>query len=140
MMRFSTTAIGGKKTRLEFWKIDVLPAEQPRINGPGARSDHSQRCAEKCQHHGNPGIAGMREPSHQSDPHVHGGYQHSRNRAPQPEKKKYSRANSDDFQDDCCQRRSFTQVGAPKMDERNTRKKPQEQKAYAWPTVSERRE
>jgi hypothetical protein len=53
-----------------FRKIDVLPAEEPGIDGPGARPDHSQNGAKDRQCDGNPWIAGMREKPRESDRHL----------------------------------------------------------------------
>ena len=50
---------GEKKAPLEFRDIDALPAEEPGIDRPGARSDHRQDGAEGRLYDGNPWIAGM---------------------------------------------------------------------------------
>src|SRR5260370_5922159 len=102
--------------RLEFRHIDVLPAEEPGIDGPGARSDHRQNGAENRVYGGNPWIARMREIPQKSNAHLNDGCHRTRPRGPQTRQKKYSRADSDDLQDACRQRSGFTQVGDPKMD------------------------
>jgi len=71
---------------LGFRNIDVLPAKEPGIDGPGTRSDHCQSGAKGGQNDGNPGIAGTRE----SDPHLSDGYQSSGHWGPQADEKKYS--------------------------------------------------
>jgi hypothetical protein len=141
MVPLGTTTKVGVETLTEragkplpaFWKIDVLPAEEPGINGPGAGSDHRQSRAEDRQYDGNPWIAGMRGITRVSDPRLNDGRQRSRHWSPQTDQKKYPRNGSNDLQ-------GFKQVGDPKMDERNARKHSQEQKTYAWPTTRERRE
>jgi len=118
----------------------VLPAEEPGIDGPGARSDHRQSRAEDRLYDGNPWIAGMRGIPRVSDPHFNDGRQRSRHWSPQTDQKKNPSSGSNDLQDGRRQRRCFKQVGDPKMDERSARKHSQEQKTYAWPTTRERRE
>jgi hypothetical protein len=44
---------------LEFRHIEALSAEEPGIDGPGARSDHHQNGPEDRLCEGNPWIAGM---------------------------------------------------------------------------------
>ena len=107
---------------LEFRKIDALPAEEPGIDGPGARSDHRQNGAENRLQNGNPWIARMREKPQKSNAHLSDGCHRSRHWGPQTGQKKHPRADSDDLQDGCRQQRRFTQVGDPKMNERNARK------------------
>jgi len=51
---------------LGFRDIDVLPAKEPGIDGPGTLSDHCQSGAQGGQNDGNRGIAGTRE----GDPHL----------------------------------------------------------------------
>ncbi len=111
-----------------FWEIDVLPAEEAGIDGPGARSDHRQHGTEDRLRYESPWIARMREIPRESDPHFSDGRQRSRHRGPQTDQKKYPRNGSTDLQDRRHQRRCFKKVGDPKMDERNARKHPQEQK------------
>ena len=120
--------------------MDLLPPEQPRIDRPGARSDHRQNGAEDRLYNGNPRIAGMRGILQASDPNLNDGCKRSRHWSPQTDQKKYSRADSDRLQDDHRQRSLFTQVGDPKIEERSPRKQPLEQKTYAGPTIRERRE
>ena len=98
--------------------MDAPPAEQPGVDGPCARSDHRQNCAEDGLSNGNPRIAGMREIPRQGDPDLHDGCQHSRHWSPQTDQKEYPGGDPDDLQDDYRQRECFTQVGDPKMDER----------------------
>jgi hypothetical protein len=147
MVRFGSTTNGegtltgrwGKPLPV-FWKIEVLPAEEPGIDRPGAGSDHRQNGAEDGRYDGNPGIAGMQEILRESDPHFNDGRQHSRHWGTQTDQKKYPRNNSDDLQDNDGHRRRCKNADDPKMDERNARKHSQEQKTYAWPTTRERRE
>ena len=60
----------------------MLPAEEPGIDGPGARSHHRQARAEDGQYDVNPGIAGVRE----SDPELGDGKERSSQRGPQTDK------------------------------------------------------
>jgi len=90
---------------LAFRKIDVFPAEEPGIDGPGTRPDHRQNGTKHRLYDGNPWIAGMREKPRESDRHFSDSCQRSRHRRPQTNQKKYPRADSDDLQDDCRRRR-----------------------------------
>jgi hypothetical protein len=65
--------------------IDVLPAEEPRIDGPGARSEHGQSGAKGRQNDGNPWITGARE----NDPRLNNGYDRSHHRGPQTDEENY---------------------------------------------------
>jgi len=80
---------------LEFRKIDALPAEEPGIDGPGARSDHRYNGAKDRLYDGNPWIARMREIPRESDPHPNDGCQRSRHWGPETDQKEYPRADSD---------------------------------------------
>jgi hypothetical protein len=123
----------GEKTLTERWgkplpafpKVDVLPAEEAGIDGPGAGSDHRQSRTEDRQYDGNPRIAGVRGIPRVSDPRLNDGCQRSRHRGPQADQKKYPRNSSHDMQDGRRQRRCFKQVGDPKMEERSGREQPQ---------------
>jgi hypothetical protein len=101
---------------LEFRQIDALPAEEPGIDGQGARSDHRQYGAEDCLYDGNPWIARMRGIPRESDPHLNDRCERSRQWGPQTDQEKYPGADSDDLQDDCREQRCFTQIGDPKID------------------------
>jgi hypothetical protein len=50
---------------LQIRNIDVLPAEEPGIDGPSARSDHCQSGTECRQHNRNPWVTGVRESNSQ---------------------------------------------------------------------------
>jgi hypothetical protein len=50
--------------------MDLFPAEEPGIDGPGARSHHRQARAQDRQHDGDPWITGMQE----GDPQLSNGY------------------------------------------------------------------
>ena len=104
MVPLSTTTKGGEtlsgrsgKTLPAFSKIDVLPAEEAGIDGPGARSDHRQSRAEDRLYHSNPWIARMREIPRESDPYLNDGCQRSCHGSPQTDQKKYPRNGSNDL-------------------------------------------
>ena len=90
---------------LPFRKIDVLPAEKPGIDGPGARPDHCQNGAKQRHREGSPWIAGMHKKPRKSDRHFSYSCQRSGHRGPQTNQKKRTRADYDDLQDDCRWRR-----------------------------------
>jgi hypothetical protein len=90
---------------LAFRKIDVLPTEEPGIDGPRARPDHRQNGAKDRLYDGNPWIAGMREKRRARDRHFSDSCQRSRHRGPQTDQEKYPRADSNDLQGDYRQRR-----------------------------------
>src|SRR5262249_23243376 len=73
---------------LTFWKIDVLPTEEPRIDGPGAGSGHRQGCRQDHLGYGRPKIAGMRGVPLDSDPHFRHGCQRSCHRGTKTDQKK----------------------------------------------------
>ena len=104
---------------LAFRHIDASSAEETGIDGPGSGSDHRQNRAEDRLYDGNPWVAGMREIPQNGDRHLDDGCERSRDWSPQTDQKKYPGADSDDFQDGCQQRRCFTQLGDPKMDQRS---------------------
>jgi hypothetical protein len=103
--------------------MDVLPTEQPGIDGPGAWSDHRQTRAKHRQPDRNPRIAEVRE----SDPQFNHGYQRSHQRRPQTDKKKSPRAGSDDLGCDGRYLRRCPKVGNPKMKEGGSGKQALEQ-------------
>ena len=96
---------------LGFPNIDVLPAKEPGIDGPGTRSDHCQSGANGGQHDGNPGIAGTRE----SDPQLSEGYYSSSHWGPQADEKKYARTGCNDWRGHGCKLMCFTKVDDPIM-------------------------
>jgi hypothetical protein len=59
----------GLEEPLKIRSVDVLPAEEPGIDRPEARSHHRQTHAQDRQHDRNPWIAGVRE----RDPHLSDG-------------------------------------------------------------------
>jgi len=129
---------------LPFRKIDVLPAEEPGIDGPGARPDHRQNRPKHRHREGSPWIAGMRKKPRESDRHFSDSCQRPGHRGPQTNQKKRRRADYDDLQGDCrqrrcCQCKGRQYAGDREIKQRSRGKQPQEQKAYARPTVSERR-
>ena len=140
MVPLSTTTKGGRKNLTAFWKIDVLPAKEAGIDGPGARSYHRQSRAQGSQYGGNPGIARMRGIPRDSDPYLNDGCQRSCHWSPQTDEKKYPHSGSNDLEHGRRQRGCFKQAGDREVDERGRGKQPQKKKTYAWPTASERRE
>ena len=116
--------------------MDVLPAEEPGIDGPCARSHHCQAGTQDRQPDRNPRIAGVRE----SAPQFNHGYQRPHERRPQTDKKKSSRAGSDDLGCDGRYLRCCPKIGNPTMKEGGAGKQAVEQKASAGPTARESRE
>jgi len=121
---------------LRFPNIDVLPAIEPSIDGPGTRSDHCQRRAKAGQYDCNPGIAGTRE----SDPQLSDSYQSSGDWGPQADEKKYARSGCNDWRGHECKLMCITKVHNPIMYESKASQEPNKQKATAGPTVREVRE
>jgi hypothetical protein len=127
---------GTRRTPGKVRSVDVLPAEAPGIDGPGARSHHRQARAQDSQPDRNPGIAGVRE----RDPQFNNSRQRSDQRGPQTDNKKSPRAGSDDLGCDGRYLRCCTKIGNPTMKEGGAGKQTLGQKASAGPTVRESRE
>jgi hypothetical protein len=87
----------------------VLPAEEPRIDGPGTGSDHCQSGAKGGQNDGDPGIARTRE----SDPQLGNGYESSAHWGPQADEKKYSCTRCNHLRDRGYELMCFTKVEDP---------------------------
>ena len=115
--------------------MDVLPAEEPRVDGPGARSHHRQACAEHSEPDRNAGIAGVRE----SDPKLGEGQQRSGDRRPQTDEKKKPGRGRNDLRRGRRKVRCCSQVDDAMMKERGARQQPLEQQASAGPTVRKSR-
>src|SRR5262249_55132525 len=73
-----------ERKNLALGNLDMLPAEQTRIDGPGTRSNHRQGDAQRCQHDGN-SSPGTRI----SNPYLQDCDQGSADRSPQSKKQKY---------------------------------------------------
>ena len=71
-----------------FSALDVLPAEEAGIDGPGAGPDYGQRSTENRQQYMNPGVASMR----QYDPHLSHGDRCAGQRGPEAYQKKCPQA------------------------------------------------
>jgi len=138
-MRFGSTSIGGEKLD-SFRESDAPSAEKAGIDGPDTRSDHCQDDAKERLYDGHPWIARLREKPRSGDPDLDDGCQRSRHGGPQTDQKKDPRTDPDDFRNDGSHRRCRRHAGDPEIDQPNGRKHPQEQKTYAGPTISERRE
>jgi len=94
---------------LKVRSVDVFPAVEPGIDGPGARPHHRQTRAENRQPDRNAGVARDRK----SDPQFCKGYDRSGDRRPQTGQKENSGAPCDDLRRDelgCC-----SQMGNPMM-------------------------
>src|SRR5262245_38803715 len=68
---------GDERQELALRHLEMLPAEQTCIDGPGTRSDHRQGGAQRCQEGRTPNIGtGIRHP------YLHGCDQRSTDRSP----------------------------------------------------------
>ena len=127
---------------LAFREINVLPAEEPGIDGPGPRPNHRQNRPKHRHREGSPCIAGMRKKPRTRDRNFSDSCQSSGYRGPQTNQKKHPRANDDHLQGDCRQCRcrqckGRQNAGDREIKQRNRGKQPQEQKTYAWQTIGE---
>jgi hypothetical protein len=60
MFRVEIVQLSGERNALAILKLDMLPAESPGIDGPGAWAGHCQSCCQDRLGGGNPWISGMR--------------------------------------------------------------------------------
>jgi hypothetical protein len=78
---------------LALRNIDVLPAEEPGIDGAGTRSEHGQTGSKSRQDDGNPWISGARE----RYARLNNGDYRSRHWSPQTDEENHPRSGCNDL-------------------------------------------
>jgi len=136
IVRGETFTVRRVEKALDVRGMDVFPAEEPRIDGPGARSHHCQTRAQDRQDDRNPLIAGVGE----SDPQLSDGYQTSRQWGPQAHKKENPRGGTDDLRRGERNLWPCAKVCNPAMKQRGAGKEALEQQTSARPTIRKSRE